>query len=109
MLKRTIIALALLALLPGAALAAEEVFMLDKNVESMKKAGMGPVRFPHTLHKNAYKCSECHPKIFEAKRGANDITMKLNMNKQFCGSPNCHNSPKAFPLFHCNKCHTKMK
>ncbi|HLC18292.1 MAG TPA: c(7)-type cytochrome triheme domain-containing protein [Thermodesulfobacteriota bacterium] len=79
--------------------------VIDNQVASKKKAGVGPVVFPHTRHEEIYKCADCHPKIFVDKRGANKITMKLNMDKQYCGSPNCHNSPRAFPLFQCEKCH----
>ncbi len=81
---------------------------LDSKLSSMKKAGVGPVIFPHTKHEKIYKCGDCHPKIFKEKRGANDISMKKNMNLQFCGSQNCHNSRKAFPLFQCAKCHTHV-
>ena len=79
----------------------------DKS-ESLKEAGVGPVVFPHGSHEKILKCNVCHPKIFKEKRGANDMTMKKNMEGQFCGSPNCHNS-KAFPLFQCARCHTKVK
>ena len=80
---------------------------LATKIESMKKAGVGPVIFPHTKHEKAIKCAECHPKIFKEKRGTNNMTMKKNMSGQSCGFANCHNSPKAFPLFECFKCHTK--
>ncbi len=80
--------------------------MFDSKIKSMKKAGVGPVVFPHTKHEQILKCRDCHPKIFKEKRGANDISMKKNMNMQFCGAPGCHNSANAFPLFQCAKCHT---
>ncbi len=70
-----------------------------------KVKGIGPVDFPHTRHEKIYKCSACHPKIFKKKRGANRVNMKANMEGKFCGSANCHNSGKAFPLYECNKCH----
>jgi len=76
----------------------------DKS-ESLKEAGVGPAIFPHDSHEKKVKCKVCHPTIFKEKRGANDITMKKNMEGQFCGSPNCHNSSQAFPLFQCKKCH----
>ncbi|MBI5233932.1 MAG: hypothetical protein HY880_06225 [Deltaproteobacteria bacterium] len=82
---------------------------LESKLESMKRAGVGPVVFPHTRHEKTIKCNECHPRIFIDKRGANDINMKKNMNSQACGSINCHNSPKTFPLFECAKCHTNVK
>lgn len=82
---------------------------LDSKIESMKKAGVGPVIYPHKLHDKLYKCDACHPKIFKDKHGANDISMKLNMNQKFCGAPGCHNSDKAFPLYMCDKCHEVKK
>ena len=98
--------------------------VLDSKIESMKKAGVGPVIFPHTTHEKADKCDACHPKIFKAKRGANDLSMKLNMEGKICASPNCHSNPgfeppnakkKAkrnkvpFALINCANCHTKIK
>ena len=80
---------------------------LDSKIASMKKAGVNPVIFPHTFHENIIKCKTCHNSIFKDKRGANDITMKKNMTGQACGSNNCHNSPKAFPLYECAKCPKK--
>ncbi|MFQ5354236.1 MAG: c(7)-type cytochrome triheme domain-containing protein [Thermodesulfobacteriota bacterium] len=70
-------------------------------------AEIGPVIFPHTTHEKRYKCNACHPKIFKEKIGASGINMKGNMEGKFCGSPNCHNSPKTFALFMCNRCHKK--
>lgn len=84
-------------------------FVLDSKLTSMVKAGVGPVVFPHAQHQAKFKCGICHPAIFKDKAKANDISMKKNMNGEFCGSPNCHNSPNAFPLFDCEKCHTKVK
>lgn len=82
---------------------------LDDKIESMHKAGVGPVIYPHAKHEKLYKCADCHPKIFKEKKGTSGISMKGNMNGKFCGSPNCHNSPKSFPLYMCTKCHTDVK
>ncbi len=104
-----LVAVALLAL-PEQSLAANTKLgdmTLDSKIESMKKAGVGPVIFPHTFHEEIAKCKTCHNSIFKDERGANDISMKKNMNGQACGSTNCHNSPKAFPLYLCAKCHIK--
>ncbi|MEE9542878.1 MAG: c(7)-type cytochrome triheme domain-containing protein [Thermodesulfobacteriota bacterium] len=81
--------------------------LLDSKIESMKKAGVNPVIFPHTFHEKILKCKSCHNSIFKDERGANDISMKKNMTGQACGSANCHNSTKAFPLYECAKCHRK--
>ncbi|HHL40279.1 MAG TPA: hypothetical protein ENJ37_07220 [Deltaproteobacteria bacterium] len=96
---------------PVAAVAADRNLgdmVFDDKIESMKKAGVGPVIFPHTKHEQTNKCDECHPKVFKEKRGANDVTMKKNMSQQFCGAPTCHNSSQAFPLYMCANCHTKV-
>ena len=98
--------------LSGAALysaAAPDVITLDDKRDSMLEAGVDSVKYPHAAHAKLYKCVDCHPRIFKDKRGANDITMKKNMDGQFCGSPNCHDSIKAFPLYKCLNCHTKIK
>ncbi|MBI5047471.1 MAG: hypothetical protein HZB54_00780 [Deltaproteobacteria bacterium] len=83
--------------------------VFDDKAGSMKKAGVTPAVFPHSKHEELYKCDICHPKIFKDKRGANDITMQKNIDGKFCGSADCHNSEKAFPLYHCNKCHAANK
>ena len=100
--------LLLLALSVSPAFAALGDMTFGDKAESLKKAGMGPVVFPHGGHEKIIKCNICHPKIFKEKRGANDITMKKNMEGQFCGSPSCHNST-AFPLFLCKRCHQNVK
>ncbi|HBG47085.1 MAG TPA: hypothetical protein DDW94_08860 [Deltaproteobacteria bacterium] len=108
-MRNGLIALMLMLTVPAAAGAAPiGDIRLDSKVKSMRKAGVGPVVYPHALHDKLYKCSECHPKIFKDKRGANNMSMKMNMDGKFCGSPNCHNSQRAFPLYDCIKCHTKV-
>lgn len=94
---------------PIVAHAAISDIRLEDKIESMKKAGVGPVIYPHARHEKLYKCNACHPKIFKEKREENDISMKKNMEGKYCGSPNCHNSPKAFPLYNCERCHTNVK
>ena len=103
MLKRLIIASAIVIAIPAASWAGIGDIRLESKIASMKKAGVGPVVFPHDRHEKSIKCAECHPKIFKDKRGANDISMKEG---KFCGSPNCHNSPRTFPLYQCASCHT---
>lgn len=80
---------------------------MDSKIESMKKAGKGPVIFPHTRHEEVLKCADCHPKIFKEERGANDLSMMVNMEGGACGSLKCHDSVNAFALYVCDKCHTK--
>lgn len=89
-----------------------DIVFSDK-LESMKDVGVGPVVFPHTKHEDAFKCAECHPQIFKEEIGSNDISMKRNMEGEFCGSPKCHcgmldcyDYEATFPLFMCDNCHT---
>ena len=108
-MKYAIAAVALALAIP--ALAHGEVadtITLDDKIDSMSQAGVGPVEYPHKAHVKLYDCNDCHPSIFKDKHGANDITMKQNMEGNFCGSPSCHNSQKAFPLFMCTNCHTNV-
>ena len=79
---------------------------LNSKIKSMKKAGVGPVIYPHKKHELIFRCEACHPKIFIDKRGANNISMAENMKNRFCGAfPACHSGPYAFPLYECTKCH----
>src|SRR3990172_9972428 len=99
MIRPVVLTLCMVLASPALSAAGLGNIVIDNQAESKKKAGVGPVVFPHSRHEQLYKCKDCHPKIFVDKRGANMITMKLNMEKKYCGSANCHNSPKAFPLF----------
>ncbi len=82
--------------------------IMKSNIESMKKANVGHVVYPHKFHETIYKCEDCHPKIFIEKNGANKITMQKNIEEQYCGSAGCHNSAYAFPLFYCDNCHAAV-
>ena len=83
--------------------------ILDSKITDMKKAGVGPVRYPHKFHEGIYKCAHCHPGIFIEKIGSNDINMQKNIEEKYCGNAGCHNSAYAFPLYLCDNCHTKLK
>jgi c(7)-type cytochrome triheme protein len=109
-MKRVLLAVLVFSISVPALAAGAEIgnIKLDSKIESMKKAGVGPVIFPHAKHTKANKCADCHPKIFKDKRGANNISMKFNMEGKFCGSPGCHNSPRTFPLYMCDNCHTNV-
>ena len=61
---------------PALSYGAVDVITLDSKIESMQKAGVGPVKFPHAKHQLKLKCGECHPKIFKDALKANDINMK---------------------------------
>ncbi|GEM_PF-3583593 len=92
--------------LSAAEAAAPAEITLKSKLESMKKAGVGSVVYPHKLHETLYQCGDCHPKIFKEKIGANDINMQKNIDGEFCGSSGCHSGVEAFPLLLCEKCHS---
>lgn len=71
--------------------------------------GAGKVIFDGKLHADkGAKCNNCHPALFQMKRGAQKITMAdMNAGKH-CGA--CHNGTKAFKsgdAANCAKCHKK--
>jgi len=78
--------------------------VLGKKVESMEKAGVKPVMFPHWFHRIRFKCKVCHEDIFIMQRGANDINMMAIMNGEFCGK--CHNGLIAWEPLYCDRCHS---
>lgn len=78
--------------------------VLGKKLESMKKAGVKPVLFPHWFHRIRFKCKVCHEEIFILQRGANDINMKSIMDGEACGK--CHNGIVAWEPLYCDRCHS---
>jgi len=77
-----------------------------KTIE-FKGGPMGKVIFDGAKHKKAgLKCTDCHPKIFHMKKGADKITMKDIYAGKFCGT--CHNGKRAFnPKGNCKRCHKR--
>jgi|WetSurMetagenome_2_1015567.scaffolds.fasta_scaffold99430_2 c(7)-type cytochrome triheme protein len=78
--------------------------------------GFGKVIFSGKIHADqGFKCSDCHPKVFQQKRGSNPITMSAINKGEYCGA--CHNektvSPKGVQVFgpkkHCLRCHEAEK
>jgi c(7)-type cytochrome triheme protein len=65
----------------------------------------GETTFSHDLHTQAYKCDDCHTKIFPFKAGTLKATMGAMESGKSCGA--CHNKGKdAFPVQDdCGKCH----
>ena len=61
------------------------------------------VRFPHLKHTRGLDCSNCHPKIFIPRRGANPVSMNKVLRGEFYGV--CHDEV-AFSLFICERCHS---
>jgi c(7)-type cytochrome triheme protein len=78
--------------------------VLNSKSESMQKAGVNPVLFPHWFHRIRFKCKVCHENIFQMKKGSNDIEMGAIMEGRFCGE--CHNGLVAWEPLYCDRCHS---
>lgn len=79
-----------------------------ENIVYLETGSMLPVPFSHKAHlAQGGACQDCHPLIFEMRKGMADATKRLNMKTiyegDYCGV--CHNSKKAFGLEKCNGCH----
>lgn len=62
-----------------------------------------PVTFSHQNHAKKYACGECHPKLFQMKKGSSRIVMEEMYKGNSCGK--CHNGKTAFSSKDCAKCH----
>lgn len=62
-----------------------------------------PVNFSHQNHAKKYRCSECHLKLFQMKKGTSKMLMDEMYKGNSCGK--CHNGKTAFSSTDCNKCH----
>ncbi|PIW28154.1 MAG: hypothetical protein COW30_08475 [Rhodospirillales bacterium CG15_BIG_FIL_POST_REV_8_21_14_020_66_15] len=80
--------------------------VLDLNIVREVKGSMPDVVYPHKPHTKWLQCSNCHPKIFIPKKGANKISMAAILAGQYCGV--CHGKV-AFPISECRLCHSKNK
>ena len=78
--------------------------VLGRKIESMKKAGVKPVMFPHWFHRIRFKCKACHERIFILRRGDNDISMNKIIKGEYCGK--CHNGIIAWEPLYCDRCHS---
>ncbi len=76
--------------------------LLDKAVMMKDTREMPWVQFPHKTHTEWLACVNCHPKPFEAKQGANPVSMEAIFRGQYCGM--CHDRV-AFSVFVCERCH----
>jgi c(7)-type cytochrome triheme protein len=61
------------------------------------------VTFSHRNHANKFSCDECHPGLFQMKKGSSRITMNEMYTGKLCGK--CHNGKTAFSSKDCSKCH----
>lgn len=78
--------------------------VLDMDIMFKDTGQMPWVKFPHIAHTKWLACSNCHPDIFIAKKGANsDIGMDGILAGQYCGR--CHDKV-AFALWTCERCHS---
>ena len=110
-MKKRVLIIAVLAALFASSLLFTEMsraeygdIVLNSKSESMKKANVKPVLFPHWFHRIRFKCKVCHEDIFILKAGANDINMSKIMRGQFCGK--CHNGMTAWEPLYCDRCHS---
>lgn len=64
-----------------------------------------PAHFPHWFHRIRLKCANCHPRVFEMKKGSNPITMDAMRAGLYCAK--CHNGKIAWEIAFtaCPKCH----
>ncbi|MEI7815827.1 MAG: cytochrome c3 family protein [Desulfuromonadales bacterium] len=70
--------------------------------------GVPSATFSHTFHLQAYKCADCHTKIFPFSSVTGKATMDDMAKGKSCGS--CHNGKDAFSAAgDCGKCHKGLK
>ncbi len=80
-----------------------EMLVMDMDILFTNTKDMPYVRFPHLQHTKWLDCSNCHPRIFIPRRGANPVSMNKVLRGEFCGV--CHDKV-AFSLFVCERCHS---
>ncbi len=80
-----------------------EMLVMDMDILFTNTKDMPHVRFPHLQHTRWLDCSNCHPKIFIPRRGANPVSMNKVLRGEYCGV--CHDKV-AFSLFICERCHS---
>lgn len=74
------------------------------NLSYMVPKPAGEATFSHDFHLQAYKCGDCHTKIFPYRVGATKATMADMEKGKACGV--CHGKGKdAFDVDDCIKCH----
>jgi c(7)-type cytochrome triheme protein len=80
-----------------------EMLVMDMDILFTNTKDMPYVKFPHLQHTRWLDCSNCHPRIFIPRRGANPVSMNKVLRGEFCGV--CHDKV-AFSLFICERCHS---
>lgn len=74
------------------------------------KDSPGVVTYSHEKHKEkAEKCTVCHTKVFQMKKGkSGPLTMAAMNEGKFCGA--CHDGKQSFSVkdaANCTKCHAE--
>lgn len=82
---------------------AEGMLFMDMDILFTDTGSMPWVRFPHLAHTRWLDCSNCHPKIFIPRKGANNPSMDGILSGEHCGR--CHDKV-AFSLWICERCHS---
>ncbi len=81
----------------------EGMLVMDMDILFTDTGSMPWVRFPHLAHTRWLDCSNCHPKIFIPRKGANNPSMDGILAGEHCGR--CHDKV-AFSLWICERCHS---
>ena len=90
---------------PGLDAKAPEQPVLPLNVELEPPAQpLFKVVFPHKQHTEWLACYNCHPKIFQMRKGADPITMVKILTGEYCGR--CHGKVAFAVPTGCPRCHT---
>jgi len=87
-------------------------FALKKDIEFKAVGDEGSVMFSHETHTEKAKmaCKECHPALFQMKKGADVLKMADMEAGKNCG--NCHTGAEGKPFSikdkeKCGNCHKK--
>lgn len=86
--------------------ASQQPMPMDLDIVIKVKGSAPDVLFPHKAHLQWLECNNCHPVLFEPKKGANQSSMALILKGESCGK--CHGSV-AFPINNCDRCHSQLK
>jgi c(7)-type cytochrome triheme protein len=62
--------------------------------------------FPHLPHTQVLACTNCHPAVFQMRRGTAQIKMTNIYAGEFCGR--CHGKVAFAPATGCPRCHRAM-
>jgi len=80
-----------------------QIRILDLDIVMKRTKDMPWVLFPHRQHSEWLTCSNCHPRPFAERAGANKMDMNSIMRGEHCGV--CHDRV-SFSIFRCERCHS---